>query len=55
MHSVSKSTSYSAAFGVLMGKDQTAGPLEILFGCLPYEVGWLFCALVQPGSTARQA
>jgi hypothetical protein len=42
------------AIGVLMGKEQTVCPLEILLECT-YEFDWLLYALAQPESKSIQA
>lgn len=47
-------TSTAMAIGVLMGKEQTVCPLEILLECT-YEFDWLLYALAQPESKSIQA
>jgi hypothetical protein len=44
----SKASSYAARMRALMGKEPPQVPLQILYECRPYELGWLLYALAQP-------
>jgi hypothetical protein len=44
-----KKSSYVAGIQALMGKEPILGPLQTLYECRPYELGWLLYALAQPG------
>jgi hypothetical protein len=47
-----KGNPYIAGFRALMRKDPSRGPLDVLYECRPYELGWLLYAFAHSTDTA---